>query len=148
MAFLDVMNVVRGDEFQAEFLCPLNQMAVDLGLLGDAVVLQFEIKIVRAERLLEPVNRLARLVQLVLLNQFRDFAGEAAGQRNQAVLVRGEQFLVYARLVIIAGEMRLGGELDEIFVAGLRPWPADRDDDKRRVRRWLVFFSSRLPGAT
>src|SRR5208283_5823586 len=59
----------------------------------------------------------ARLVQLILLNPLRDFAGEAAGQRNQAVLVRGEQFLVYARFVIIAGEMRLGGELNEIFVA-------------------------------
>ena len=44
MAFLDVMNVVRRDELQAEFLRPLDQMAVDLGLFGDAVVLQFEDK--------------------------------------------------------------------------------------------------------
>ena len=35
--------------------------------------------------------------------------------------MRGQQFLVNARLVIIAGEMRLGGELDEIFVAGRVP---------------------------
>ena len=36
----------------------------------------------------------------------------------KSVLVRGENFLVNARLVIIALQMRGGRELDEIFVAG------------------------------
>ena len=93
-------------------------MAIDLGLLGDAVVLQFEVKILRAEGLLEPVNRLARLGQLVLQDGLGNLAGQAAGKRDEAVLVRGEQFLVDARLVIIALQMRGGGELDEVFVAG------------------------------
>ena len=119
MAFLDVMNVVRRDELQAEILRPFDQMPVDLGLLRDAVVLQFEEKIVRAERLLEPVHRLARLVQLILRDQIGNLAGETAGHRDEAVLVRGQHFLVNARLVIIALQMRRGGELDEIFVAGL-----------------------------
>ncbi len=77
------------------------------------------IKIVRAERLLEPVHRLPRLVQLVLGDQIGNLAGETAGHRDETVLVRGEQFLVNARLVIIALQMRGGGELDEIFVAGV-----------------------------
>ena len=119
MAFLDVMNVVRRDELEAEFLRPLDQMPVDLRLFRDAVVLQFEVKIVRAERLLEPIHRVARLVQLVLEDPIRDFARETAGHRNQAFLVRGQDFLVNARLVIIALQMRGGGELDEVFVAGL-----------------------------
>ena len=83
------------------------------------MVLQFEIKIVRAERLLEPVHRVARLVQLVFEDPFRDFAGQAAGHRDQAFLVRGQHFLVDARLVIIALQVRGGGQLDEVFVAGL-----------------------------
>ena len=140
MAFLDVMDVVRGDELQAEFLRPLDQMAVDLGLLGDAVVLQFEVKILRAERLLEPVHRLARLVQLILHDQIGNFAGEAAGHRDQAFLVRGEDFLVNARLVIIALQMRGGGELDEIFVAGFVLARAGRDDDKHRGCRCRFSF--------
>ena len=37
----------------------------------------------------------------------------------RAFLVRRQDFLVNARLVIIALQMRGGGELDEIFVAGL-----------------------------
>ena len=118
MALLDVMDVVRCDELQAELLRPLNKVPVDLGLFGDAVILEFEIKIVRAERLFEPVNRLARLGQLVAHDPIRYFAGETAGEGNQPVLVRGQQFLVYARLVIITGQMRLGGELDEVFIAG------------------------------
>ena len=118
MAFLDVMNVIRRDEFEAEFLRPLDQMLVDLRLFRDAVVLQFEVKILRAERLLEPIHRVARLVQLVFEDPIRDFARQAAGHRDQAFLVRGQDFLVNARLVIIALQMRGGGELDQVFVAG------------------------------
>ena len=73
MAFLDVMDVVGCDQLQAEFLGPLDQVPVDLGLFGDAVILQFEIKIVRAQRLLEPVHRVARLVQLVFEDPIRGF---------------------------------------------------------------------------
>ena len=40
-------------------------MLVDLGLLRKAVILQFEIKILHPECLLEPVHCFARLVQLV-----------------------------------------------------------------------------------
>ena len=66
MAFLDVMDVIRRNELQAEILRPFDQMAVHLGLVRDAVVLQFQEKIVRAERLFEPIHRFARLVELVL----------------------------------------------------------------------------------
>ena len=94
-------------------------MPVDLRLLRDAVILQFEEKIVRAERLLEPVHGVARLVQLILENPVWNFAGEAAGHRNQTFAVFRQNFLVNARLVIITLQMRRRRELDEVFVAGL-----------------------------
>ena len=84
MAFLDVMHVVRRDELQAEFLGELDQLLVDLGLFGNAVVLQFEEKIFRAERLLEPVHRVARLVDLILHDQIRNLAGETAGHARSS----------------------------------------------------------------
>ena len=65
MALFEVMNVIRRHDLQAELLRPRDQLAVDLRLLGQAVVLQFEIEILRAERLLEPVQRRARPGQLV-----------------------------------------------------------------------------------
>ncbi len=117
--FLEVVHVVGGNQFQAKLLRPGNQMPVDLGLFGQAVVLQFEVEVIRPESLLEPINRLARLGQLVLLNQLRDFARQAARERDEPVLVRGQQFFVNAGLVVIALQMGGGRELDEILVAGL-----------------------------
>src|ERR1035437_3097403 len=119
IAFVDVVNVVRGDELQAKLLRPRDQMAVDLGLFRDAVILQFEKKAFRAERLLEKINGVARLGQLVFHDAVGNFAGKTAGQRDQALAVRSENFLVNARLVIKPLQVRGGGELDEIFVAGL-----------------------------
>ena len=118
VALLDVMHVVRRDQLQAELLRPGNQVPIDLGLLGQAVVLQLQVEVLRPEGLLEPVNRLARLGQLVLLNPLRDFARQAAGERDQPLLVRRQQFLVDARLVVIALQMRRRGELDQVLVAG------------------------------
>ncbi len=59
------MDVVGGNQLEPEFLGPFDQMPVDLGLLGNAVVLEFEIKILRAERLFEPIDGVARFVQFV-----------------------------------------------------------------------------------
>ena len=47
MPLFDIMNVVGRDELQPKLLRPRNQMPVYLGLLGNAVVLQFEIEILR-----------------------------------------------------------------------------------------------------
>ena len=90
-------------------------MPVDLCLFRDAVILQFEKKIVRAERLFEPVHRFARVVQLVFGDQIGNLAGQTAGHRDQSFVVSLQDFLVNARLVIIALQMRGGGELDEIL---------------------------------
>ncbi len=54
IAAFDVVDVVGGDELEAEFPGPGDEGAIDLGLLVDAVVLQFEVKILGAEGLLEP----------------------------------------------------------------------------------------------
>ena len=68
VALLDVMHVIRRDQFQAELLRPGNQVPVHLGLFWQAVVLQFQVEVLRPEGLLEPVNRLACPRQLVPLN--------------------------------------------------------------------------------
>jgi hypothetical protein len=118
IAFVDVVNVVRRDELQAEFLGELDQLFVHLGLFRNAVVLQFEKIIFRAERLLEEIHRVSRFLDLILHDQIRKLAGETAGQRDQPFAVLGENFLVNARLVIIAVNVRVSDQLDEVFVAG------------------------------
>ncbi len=117
VTFLNVVNVIRCDAFQPEFLRPRNQMLVHFRLLGDAVILEFEIKILRPERLLEPIHRIPRLRQLVLHDRLRNLAGETTGQRDQSLFALRENFFVNARLVVIALQMRGRGEFNEILVA-------------------------------
>ena len=123
--FINVMHVVRRDELEAELPGPRDELAVDLGLFGQAVMLQLQVEVLRAERLLEPVNGLARAGELVLLDPIGNLARKAAGEGDQAVLVRRQQLLVNARLVIIALQVRLGGELDQVLVAGFVPGQQD-----------------------
>ena len=116
---IDVVDVVRGDALQAEFLRPRDEVLVHLRLFGDAVVLEFEIEVLRAHRLLEPIERRAGLGEVILDDGLGNLAGETARERDQALAVRGEDFLVDARLVVIALQMGRGRELDEVFVAHL-----------------------------
>ena len=83
------------------------------------MILEFEIKVLWTECLLEPINRLARLGQLVLLDPLRDFAGQAAGKRDQPVLVGRKQFFINARLVVITLQMRRRGEPNQVAVPRL-----------------------------
>ena len=117
--FLEVMHVVGRDELQSEFLRPRNQVAIHFDLLWNRVVLEFEVKVLRAEDLFEPVHRGARPVQLVLLDQFGNFAGETAGERDQPLLVLRQDFLVDARFVVITLQVGRGVEFDQVSVAGL-----------------------------
>ena len=117
MALLDVVNVIRRDALQAELLRPRDEMLVHLRLLGNGVILEFEIEIVRAKSLLKPINAIARLLQVILDDGLGNFARHAAGERDQALVMLREDFLVDARLVVIALQMRRRGELDQILVS-------------------------------
>ncbi len=59
------MDVIRRHQFEAEFPGPRDEVPIDLGLLRNAVILQFEIKIVGSKRLFEPINRFFCFGQLV-----------------------------------------------------------------------------------
>ena len=119
IALVDVVNVVGGDELEVEFLAELDQLPVYLGLLGQTVILQFKVEILRAERLPKPIHRRARLVDLVFHDQIRDFAGETARHGNQALAVGSQNLLVDPRLIVINVEMCRRGQLDQVFVARL-----------------------------
>ena len=88
---------------------------------SEAVVLQFQIKILRPDRLFEPINRVARPGQLVFDDQLRNLARQAAGEQNQTLLVRRQDLLVHAGLVIITLQMSCRRQPDQIAVAGFIP---------------------------
>jgi hypothetical protein len=87
IAFVDVMHVVGRDELQAGLFGELDQLPVDAGLLRHGVILQFEVIILRAHRLLEPLHRLPRLGNLILQNQRSE--SRRTGRRTAQSGLRG-----------------------------------------------------------
>ena len=121
VVLLDVVDIVGGHALEAELLGPGDELAVDLGLFRNAVVLEFEIEVPRTEGLLEEVDRVAGPLQVVLQDGLRDLAGQTATQSDEALAVGGEQLLVDAGLVVITLEMGRGDQLDQVLVADLVP---------------------------
>ena len=94
-------------------------MAVDFGLFGDAVVLEFEVEILGAEGLFEPIDAATGGFEVVVEDGLGNFAGETAGEGDQAFFVQLQDFFVDAWLIIIALEVGFRGELNQILVADL-----------------------------
>ena len=81
--------------------------------------MQFDVEITLREDVAEARHRIARLVDLVGGEMVVDLAVETAAQGDQALGMPGEQFLVHARLVVVAVEKRGGDQLDEVLVTGV-----------------------------
>jgi hypothetical protein len=119
MLALDVMHVVGRHHREIELLRPRDQRAVDRALLLDPVVLQFHVEIAGFKDMAILVQRGLGLVDLAFLDLVRDLALEARGEADETFRVLREDFLVDARLVVEAIEMRRRNQLNEVFVAHL-----------------------------
>ena len=115
----EVVDVAGRDQRQPGFPGELRQRRVDPLLDVEAGVLHLDVGRVAAEDLGEAVEVGARVVGPVLLERLADAAGEAAGERDQALRVALEQLPVDAGLVVVALEVAGRGELDQVRVAGV-----------------------------
>ncbi len=113
------MDVVRRDQRKIKLGCKLLQNRVASGLRFDAVILQLDVKIFLPKNIDELLNRLPRLRWILGNEGLVDFALEAATQANETFAVFGEEFLVDARLVVEAVDVRGGDEFEQIVVAGV-----------------------------
>ena len=89
MRFLEVMNIVGGDKFHSKLTRKRNKLPVHLGLLWQTVILQLQVEVLRAQRLLEPIDRFPGFRHLVLENGLGDFACQAGRERDETFLVGG-----------------------------------------------------------
>ena len=117
---VEVVDVAGRDERKARLRRERDELRVDLLLLGEAGVLDLDVRRVAPEDLDEPVEVGARVARAVLRERPRDAAGEAAGERDDALRVPLEQLPVDARLVVVALEVAERRELDEVRVALVR----------------------------
>ncbi len=114
---VEKVHVVRRDQPESELPGQRGQHPVAFDLLLNSVIMELNIEVFRPENIAVGPREFLRLGQIVLDDRGVDFALEAAAQPDQPLRVLREQFLVDARLVIHAVEVRDGDELHEVSVA-------------------------------
>ena len=92
-----VVDVGGGHQRPAHLPGELRDRLVDHVLLGDAVLLDLEVDVLRPEHLHELVQVGARLVEPALDDPAAGARRQAAGEADHAVAVAGEQLQVDAR---------------------------------------------------
>ncbi len=115
-----VVDVSGGDERQPRGGRDLRQRDVDALLHLQPRVLDLEVDGLAPEDVAEPGHLRLGLGAVPVLQRLADPSGEAPGEREQALPVRGEQVPVDAGLVVVALEVARRGELDQVRVALVR----------------------------
>src|SRR6266576_605243 len=115
-----VVAVVGREQRDAEVARELDELRVDAILLREAVVLELDEERVTPEDRLEASHEIARAVVVVGKQGLGDGTAEATGGCDQTGGVLLEQLEVDARLVVVAVEVRVRRDLDEVAVALVR----------------------------
>ena len=116
-----VVQVVRGDDPDAEVTAEVELVSQDLALVADAVVLHLDEVVVGAEDVAVLGGRRAGAIGLPVEQLDRDLARQAARQAGDALGMLGHELLVHARPVVEALEIGGGDELQQVAIAGLVP---------------------------
>ena len=114
---MGVVRVVGGDQRGTDLAGDLDELRVRVALRLQPVVLQLDEQVVLAEDLLQPAGLAERALLVALQQRLQHVATEAAGGRDQALVIAREQLPVHPRLVVVALHERQAGELDEVAVA-------------------------------
>src|SRR5258708_5425928 len=104
---VDVVDIVRGDDFEIELLCELKETVNDFYLFGNSVVLDFDEKVFAAKYFDKPSAGATGVFPAIMKQVLRNKRSEAAGETDQAVRVRREGFQVGPRFIIKSFEMRV-----------------------------------------
>ena len=115
----EIVAVVGGDQRKAKIFFQTEQVGVDAVFLFQALVLNFQEEIVRAENIAVGGGRIPGRVVVVFHQAFGDFAFQAAGKSDQSFGVLGQKLLAHPRLVIEAAQRGFRGDLGQIAVAFL-----------------------------
>ena len=119
MFLADVMDIVRRDERKFELAGEFDELAVDLLLVVNAVILNFKAEILLPEDIEVLGKSFAGGVLPLVEERAGNFALDAGGHGDQAFAVRGKKLLVGPGLVIEPAQLGVGNDFAEVDVAGL-----------------------------
>ena len=120
VGLIEKMHIIRRDEAEPEFSSELPHLPRAGGLLGKAMVVNFEEKAIFAEDVDEFPEALPSPVEVFVLDELIHLSVDAAAQTNEPLGVRGEGFFVDAGFVVHALKVTEAGQLHEIRVADIR----------------------------
>ena len=117
-----VVEVVRCDGLQARTVSNLGKLVIQLGLRkptvgADALVLQFDIEIARFETARELVCPLHRLIELTVIQQFRNDARDARRRADNALAILLQHAECGTRLVVEVVNMRFADQVQQVVIA-------------------------------
>ena len=112
-----VMHVVRRHQLNAGLRAHAQKLLVDDLLVGDPMILQFQEEIALAENLLVLQRDLFALVVHAAHQITRYFPRKAGAQRNDALVVLLQNFLIDTRFVIVTLHKARRDDLDQIGIA-------------------------------
>ncbi len=119
VVLVQIVTVVRCDERYSRLPGKTNEVLVGAVLLRNAVILQFQIKVLRPQDFAIFFGHGFCGIVSSLEEQRRDFARKAGRQADQPVAVRGEKTLVYPGTIIEPFEIPRGYQFYEVLVARL-----------------------------
>ena len=114
-----VVQVVGGQQGQAEVAGQRDQFRVDPALLGQAVVVQLDEVVAGPEQVAELGQGRRRPLAVALEQALVDLGAEAAGGGDQPLAVALEQLPVHAGLVEVALQRGRRDQPQQVGVAGL-----------------------------
>ena len=117
--FADIMAVIGDDQTRADGFRDLFELVIQLFLLLDPVILQFDKVIFLTEHTLIIPRLFQRAVIIVGEDTLRHLTRHTGGQTDQALVVLLEQLIVHTGLVIKAVGERERYQLHQILIAGL-----------------------------
>src|SRR6476620_10656071 len=110
------MNIVGRDQTEPELPRKFWQMHVAFLLVRDAVIVQFDEKVLWSKNVAILGGKIFCFLNVVGLKRAVDFAGETSAQTDQAIGMRRQQCLVDPRSIIKTVEMRRRNQLHQIAV--------------------------------
>ena len=104
--FSKIVRVVRHDEREPRLLVQAQDALVDDGLIADAVVLQFEVKVLGGKDFRQCQGIFLGTVVVAIAEPSRDLTGETRRERDEALGVLAQKIQVDARLDVKALDVR------------------------------------------